>query len=377
MQKGFRFYIFLILTGLCLSLSAQKKSTVFQQKYEEAEVLANNSLYDVARTYYVEAYENARATRQHKKIQNQIKQKIALMDCYTMYLHLQDQAKQLEEMQDFESANKYYADALAYAEYEQLNIPHAEALKARLNVVSQTAELCKTLARMDSLNLEGDYPSARKLFRKMQDETEMLMNSWKNYGFPDIFIQKMDSIAHFLDNDRNTALHYRQIFPDEFKAMDNSLYHLLNMKATQSVTPIESDITFVFSLDTNGILEQYIEGTPSNQDFHDALLAELKKLKMRQPYRYGFSMPAKEEVKYHISSTPTDVWVQKTQKEVIVKDAKVKKQYYTEFCNELTKAPVGKYCFQIRRNAIDGKDSHSLRITRAKGGKAKKWLKTN
>ena len=375
MKNILKISILLIVLGSCLSVSAQKKKSYFQQKYEDAEVLVNNGLYDVARTYYVDAYKDARATRQNKKVQNQIKEKIVLMDCYSMYFHLMDQAKQLEEMQDIESADKYYADAIKYAEYEHLKIPHFDSLKVRSKVLSQTADLCQTLAKVESLNEEGKFANARELFRHVQDNTEILKSSWKNHEFPDAFIKKMDSIAHFLDNDRNAFLSYRETFPDEFMAMDDHLYRLLNQKATHSTNSIETDISFVFSLDTNGVLEKTIKGG-IDRNFNDALLKELRNLQMRQPHRYGYTMPAREEVKYHISSTPTDVWVQKTQKEVIVKDAKAKKQYYKEFCNELSKAPVGKYCFQIRRNVIDGKDFHSIRITRAKGGKAKKWLKS-
>ena len=139
MQKILRYYILLVIIGLCLSLSAQKKGGLYRQKYEDAEVLVNNGLYDVARSYYVEAYENARATRQHKNIQNQIKQKIVLMDCYAMYFHLLDQARQLEQMQDMVSADKYSSDALAYAEHEHLNVPGIDTQKIRSTLLSQTA----------------------------------------------------------------------------------------------------------------------------------------------------------------------------------------------------------------------------------------------
>lgn len=371
-----KYYILLIIIGLCLPLSAQKRTGNYRQKYEDAEVLVNNNLYDVARTYYVEAYRDAKATRQHKKIQNQIKEKIVLMDCYSMYAHLMDQAKQLEALQDIESANKYFADALLYANYENLNIPYFDSLKARSRVMSHTADLCQTLARVESLNNEGQFSSARELFRHIQDSTEILKSSWIHYGFPTAFIQKMDSIAHFLDNDRNTVLSYRETFPEEFKSMDEYLYQLLNQKAHQRPDLIESDIAFVFSLDTNGVIEQSLSGGV-DRDFNDAVLEELRRdLHMRQPHRYGFSMPAREELKYHISSTPTDVWVQKTKNEVIVKDDKVKKQYYKDICHELSKAPEGKYCIQIRRNDIAGQTHTSLRIVSAKGGKAKKWLKS-
>lgn len=186
----------------------------------------------------------------------------------------------------------------------------------------------------------------------------------------------MDSISHFLENDRNTALCYRQVFPEEFKAIDDALFRLLNQKATQKGLSIESDITFVISLDTNGVLKHSIVGNKIDQDFRDALSKELQNVQMRQPYRYGFSMPAKEELKYHITSSPTFVWVKKTKKEVKTKDSKLNKQDFKEIRAKLTKAPAGNYCFQIHRNEIDGQTHTSMRIVRAKGGKANKWLKT-
>ena len=369
MQKILRYYILLVIIGLCLSLSAQKKGGLYRQKYEDAEVLVNNGLYDVARSYYVEAYENARATRQHKNIQNQIKQKIVLMDCYAMYFHLLDQARQLEQMQDFESAYKYYTDALDYAAYEGLNIPNNDQLRSRIQVVGETSELYNNLCKIEDAQ-------ARDLYFQWVKQVGDFDEKWKKHEISEDFARKMDSVAHFLDKDRNTILSYRETFPDEFKLMDNFLYQLLNRKAHQSIDPIESDITFVFTLDTNGVLEQSIAGGVDG-DFNNAILKELRyDLHMRQPYRYGFSMPAREEVKYHISSTPTDIWVQKTKTEIKIKDSEQKPKNFKEICGMLSKAPVGKYCFQIRRNMIDGKDSHALRIIRAKGGKAKKWLKT-
>ncbi len=377
MQRFNGCVIFLLVMSLCLSLSAQKKAGKFRQKYEDAEVLVNNGLYDVARTYYVEAYEDARATRQHKNIQNQIKQKIVLMDCYAMYFHLLDQARELEQMQEMESADKYYSDALAYAEYEHLNIPRIDTMKARSKVIAQTADLSQNLTRVDSLNEKGDYVSARELFRQVQNKTEMLANDWKNHGLPANFIQKMDSIAQFPNKGRNAVLQYRQIFPDEFKALDSHLYQLLNQKAAQTGNSIESDITFVFSLDTNGVLTQSIVGKPIiDNDLKDALSEGLRNVQLRQPHRFGFTLPVKEELNYHISSTPTEVWVIKSKKEVKIKDSKRKSQDLKEINAKLAKAPVGKYCFQIHRNEIDGHTHTSMRIVRAKGGKANKWLKT-
>lgn len=376
MQKVLKYNILLIIIGLCLPLSAQKKGGLYRQKYEDAEVLVNNGLYDVARTYYVEAYRDARATRQNKKIQNQIKEKIVLMDCYAMYFHLLEQAKQLEQMQDMVSADKYCADALLYAEYEHLNIPRIDTLKTRSQVLSQTAALCQKLAHTEALNKKGDFASARELFWQVKGETENLSDSWKKHGFPGSFIQKMDSISHFLEKDRNTALRYRQVFPEEFKTMDDHLYQLLNRKSAQNAITMESDVIFVFSLDTNGILKHSIEGEHINRDFRDLLSKELQNLRMRQPYRYGFSMPTKEELKYHISSTPAEVWAKKTKKEVKIKDSKRNNLYLKEISANLEKAPAGNYCFQIHRNEIDGQTHTSMRIVRAKGGQANKWLKT-
>ena len=213
MQKILRYYILLVIIGLCLSLSAQKKGGLYRQKYEDAEVLVNNGLYDVARSYYVEAYENARATRQHKNIQNQIKQKIVLMDCYAMYFHLLDQARQLEQMQDMVSADKYSSDALAYAEYEHLNVPGIDTQKIRSQVLSQTAALCQKLAHTEALNQKGDFASARELFWQVKGEAEKLSDSWKKHGFPGSFIQKMDSVSHFLEKNVTQCSVISKCFP--------------------------------------------------------------------------------------------------------------------------------------------------------------------
>ena len=158
--------------------------------------------------------------------------------------------------------------------------------------------------------------------------------------------------------------------------MDNYLFQLLDKTACQNPQTIESDITFVFSLDTNGIIEQYITGNQIDKHFNDVLFAELANMEMSQPYRYGFSMPVKEEVRYHISSSKTSVWVEKTKKGYKIKDPKLKKQYMEEFRNQLADAPEGKYLFLIHRNVIDDKVLSSVRLTNAKGGKAKKWQKS-
>jgi hypothetical protein len=97
---------------------------------------------------------------------------------------------------------------------------------------------------------------------------------------------------------------------------------------------------------------------------------------MLQPYRYGFSMPVKEELRYHITSTKYSTWVEKTKKGYKVKDAKLKQLYLEEFRTQLADAPEGKYLFLIHRNVIDNKSLSSVRLTSAKGGKAKKWFRT-
>ena len=165
------------------------------------------------------------------------------------------------------------------------------------------------------------------------------------------------------------------MFPNEYLVMDNYLFQLLDKTACQNPQTVESDITFVFSLDTNGIIEQYISGNQLDNYFNEALFAELRNVQMSQPYRYGFSMPVKEEVRYHISSSKTSVWVEKSKKGYNIKDPKLKKQYLDEFRSYLSTAPEGKYLFLIHRNVIDDKVLSSVRLTNAKGGKAKKWMK--
>jgi Lhr-like helicase len=177
-----------------------------------------------------------------------------------------------------------------------------------------------------------------------------------------------------LDAERNTSLVYRSIFPEEYVVMDDYLFQLLNTTACQNPQPIESDITFVVSLDTNGVVEMYINGNQTDNAFHTALLQDVN-LRMSQPYRYGFSMPVKEELRYHISSNRTSVWVQKTNKGYVVKDQALEKLYAKEFRSELASAPAGKYFFEIHQNVIDNHALSTVRLTKAKGGKAKKWLK--
>lgn len=375
MQKVLRYFILLIMTSLCWSLSAQKTVSDYKELFYEAELLAQSSIYDVAKQYYFDALDKVPQDAQYRKIKNQIKEKIQLMECYQRFYHLWGQAQQLELKEDFESAFKFYDDALDYADVEELDIPGKDSLRMRLRVVEQTADLCKSLCLIEMLNLEGDYEKARNQYMKWVEEADSYGYKWTKYQFPSNFVQKVDSITGFLEDERNVILPYRTVFPDDYVVMDNYLFELLDKTACENPHPVESDVTFVLSLDTNGIVEMYIDGNQTNSPFNEQLL-KTAQVRMTQPYRYGFSMPVKEEIRYHISSTKTSVWVEKSKKGYKVKDAKVKKQYMEEFRNMLADAPDGKYLFLIHRNVIDDKSLSSVRLTGAKGGKAKKWLKT-
>lgn len=375
MQKKIRLCISFALVSLSLSLSAQKTVPVYQELYSEAEILANSAIYDVARSTYFDALNAVPSGRNAREVKNKIKQKILRMECYQRFYHLLDQANELEQMQDFESAQKYYADALDYADDETLDIPHLDSLKSCLQIVQQTADLCRSLCLIELLNMEGDYAEARKLYHQWVDQAESYGYKWKKYHFPASFIQKVDSITDFLYADRNNTLPYHSLFPEEYVVMDDYLFQLLNTTACQNPQPIESDITFVVSLDTNGIVEMFINGNQTDESFNSALLKDVN-LRMSQPYRYGFSMPVKEELRYHISSNKTSVWVQKTKKGYVVKDAALDKLYANELRSELASAPTGKYFFLIHQNVIDNHALSTVRLTDAKGGKAKKWLKS-
>jgi hypothetical protein len=375
MQKTIESCIILVVMGLCLSLSAQKSVSAYQELYSEAEILANSGIYDVAKQYYFDALQAVPSGRNDRVVKDKIRQKILKMESYQRFYHLWSQAQQLEEMQDFESAQKYYADALEYAGYESLDIPQTDSLKSRLQMVQQTADLCKSLCQIELLNMEGDYGKARKMYYDWVEQAESYGYKWKKYNFPEAFVQKVDSITDFLDAERNNSLVYRSVFPEEYVVMDDYLFQLLNTTACQNPQPIESDITFVVSLDTNGVVEMYINGNQTDNAFNTALLQDVN-LRMSQPYRYGFSIPVKEELSYHISSNRTSVWVQKTKKGYVVKDQALYKLYAKEFRSELASAPQGKYLFQIHQNVIDNHALSTVRLTDAKGGKAKKWLKT-
>ena len=375
MRKLTRCCMMVFLMGIVVSLSAQKSVSDYQELYSEAEILANSGIYDVAKSTYYEALHAVPSGRNARDVKTKIRQKILKMECYQRFYHLMDQANELEQLQDFESTQKYFADALLYAEDERLDIPHLDSLKSRLQMVQQTAELCRNLCRIELLNMEGEYAEARKLYFQWVEQAESYAYKWKKYQFPEAFVQKVDSISDFLEAERNNSLVYRSVFPDEYLVMDDYLFQLLNTTACQNPQPIESDITFVVSLDTNGVVEMYVNGNQIDNAFNTALLQDVN-LRMSQPYRYGFSIPVKQELRYHISSNQTSVWVQKTKKEYVVKDQALYKLYAKEFRSELTTAPAGKYYFQIHQNVIDNHALSTVRLTKAKGGKAKKWLKT-
>ena len=375
MQKNIRYCLSILLMSICLSLSAQKSFSDYQELYSEAEILANSAIYDVARQYYLDALRAVPSGRNAREVKSKIKMKALKMECYMRFYHFMDQANTLEQMHDFESAQKYFADALQYADDEYLNIPDIDSLKSRLQIIQQTSDLCRNLCRIELLNMEGEYAEARKLYYQWVEEAESYGYKWKNYSFPSSFVQKVDSITDFLYEDRNTSLVYRSIFPEEYVVMDDYLFQLLNATACQNPQPIESDITFVVSLDTNGIVKMYVDGNQTDKEFNSALLKDVQ-LSMSQPYRYGFSLPVKEELRYHVSSNRASVWVQKTKKGYEAKDNALYKLYAKEFRSELASAPAGKYLFQIHQNVIDNQALSTVRLSQAKGGKAKKWLKT-
>lgn len=374
MRKLTRCCMMVLIMGIVVSLSAQKSLSDYQELYSEAEILANSGIYDVAKSTYYDALHAVPSGRNARDVKTKIRQKILKMECYQRFYHLLGQANELEQLQDFESTQKYFADALLYAEDEYLDIPYLDSLKSRLQMVQQTAELCSNLCRIELLNMEGEYAEARKLYFQWVEKAESYAYKWKKYQFPEAFVQKVDSIAGFLEAERNNSLVYRSVFPDEYVVMDDYLFQLLNTTACQNPQPIESDITFVVSLDTNGVVEMYVNGNQIDNAFNTALLQDVN-LRMSQPYRYGFSIPVKDELSYHISSNRTSVWVQKTKKGYVVKDQALDKLYAKEFRSELATAPAGKYLLQIHQNVIDNHALSTVRLTNAKGGKAKKWLK--
>lgn len=375
MQKYIRYCVSILLMSVCLSLSAQKSVSDYQELYSEAEILANSAIYDVARQYYIDAFRAVPSGRNAREVKYKIKQKALKMECYMRFYHLMDQANTLEQMHDFESAQKYFADALQYVEDESLIIPGIDSLRSRLQIIQQTSDLCRNLCQIELLNMEGDYDEARKLYFQWVEQAESYGYKWKNYSFPPSFVQKVDSITDFLYEDRNNSLVYRSIFPEEYVVMDDYLFQLLNTTACQNPQPIESDITFVVSLDTNGIVKMYIDGNQIDNEFNSALLKDMQ-LSMSQPYRYGFSLPVKEELHYHVSSNKVSVWVHKTKTGYEVKDKALGNLYAKELRSELAPAPAGKYLFQIHQNVIDNQALSTVRLAQAKGGKAKKWLKT-
>ena len=169
------------MTGLYLSLSAQSPSANYKELYNQAGVLAQNSLFDDAKRYYFDALNAVPQGNQYRNVKNQIKEKIQLMECYQKFYHLWQQAQELEQLHDFESAHKYYSDAVSYATFENLNIPESDSIKARLQLIEQTSNLCKNLCMIELLNMQGEYAKARNMYYQWVKQAESLGYKWKNY----------------------------------------------------------------------------------------------------------------------------------------------------------------------------------------------------
>lgn len=375
MRNFLRCGVIWILMGCCLSLSAQKKESAYQKLYYEAGILEQNAIYDVAKQYYYDALRAVPDARNAREVKNQIKAKIQLMECYLRFYDLWGQGQQLDSIQDFESAYKYFEDALQYLDYEGLAIPNKDSLRTRSQLVGQTSELCKSLCLIELLNSEGKYSEARNLYHQWVNQVSGCRDSWNKYRFPAEFIQKVDSVARFLTVDRSVSLPYRTCFPEEYSRLDNTLFRILDKVACQNLHSVELDVSFEFSLDTNGVLEYNVIGDPIDERMKTALMEETANERLRQPYRYGFTLPVNEVYRYHLSSNRQDAWVQKTKKEYKVKNIQLNRQYVDEIRAQLSDAPCGKYYFVIYENVIDDNSRSLVRLVQAKGGKAEKWLK--
>ena len=178
------------MTSLCLSLGAQNKPKSYKELYYEAEILAQSAIYDVAKSYYIDALNAAETAKAHRDTRNQIKQKILLMECYQKYYHLMQQAQILESMEDFESAHKFYEDALDFAQFENLTITGRDSLLMRTQLMAQTADLCKNLCSIEQLNLEGFYAEARNKYQQWVEDAESMQYKWKNTVFQLILSKK-------------------------------------------------------------------------------------------------------------------------------------------------------------------------------------------
>ena len=355
----------------------QKGTPVFEQKYREAEVLENNELYDVAKEYYFDALVLARNTKQHRNIQNKIRQKILSMDCYAQFYHLIDQANKLEAMQNFESSAKYFSDAIQYAIEENLKISNLDSLNNRLLVISQTHQLCEMLNLVNNHNKNGNFTEAKVLFSELTNKSSELHNSWKKYSFNDDFVRKFDSLRNFVDLNRNVSKKYRDFFSYDFAQADNIFLEMIDKTAFQNGETFESDIFFKFSIDTNGVENRHILCSHKDDSFVDSLVAALDIVEFRQPHSYGFSIPTEDVFFHHIISSQRDVLFIKKRDNLYCKDVEFEELFGEKLAERMNLAPNGKYLFTFHRNEIDGKHSLHTELTDAKGVKARKWAKSN
>lgn len=367
------FLTFLIV--LCNFSVAQKNTPEFEKKYREAEVLENNAIYDIARDYYVESLEMAQRTKQHKKIQAKIKQKVMLMDCYEMFYHLMKQGQQLEILEDFESAHKYYSDALVYSEQENLNIQSLDSLLERNDVVERTKKLCDDLYKINLYNENEDYVKAKLLYADLKTQSSKLHHYWKKYNFQESFVSEFDSLSNFLSESRNVAQKYRHFYTDDFQAIDTRFLDEICNVACLYGDDFETDVSFEFYLDTNGVENRQIACTHSDLSFAETLSSALRHIKIQQPYRYGYSLPTEDEIVHHIVSTKEQLLVTKKKGHCKFSDANAKTPLKNAVLKFLKSAPDGKYSFVHHVNEIDGFVSQRTHFVDAKGNKARLWAK--
>lgn len=353
---------------------SQKNISDFEKKYREAEVLENNAIYDIAKKYYIESFETAKNTKQHKNIQNKIKQKIVLMSCYEMFYHLINQAQELELLMDFESAAKYYSDALSYARYENLKIQDFDSIQQRINLVSRTSNLCKNLQKVNFFNENEQYTDAKVLFAELKAQSTELQSYWNKYGFQETFIREFDSLCNFLSY-RHIAQKYRHYYTTDFNDIDNHFLNEISKAACLLDEDFETDISFSFSLDTNGIVNRQVDCPHHNTSFADSLYAALYYITIQQPHRYGYSLPTEDAIVHHIISTKEQFEVKKSKGKCKTDNLKYNTLVNTTISEHLLNAPNGKYYFINHKNEIDGRISIHTQLVKAKGGKARKWLK--
>lgn len=376
MRKTLEVLLLLLFVWSVQTAFPQKNAPAFEQKYREAEVLENNAIYDIAKNYYFDALVLARNSKQHRNIQNKIKRKILSMDCYAQFHHLLRQSETLERMQNFEAAEKYFSDAIQYALDEGLDIKSIDSLRNRVSVISQTKQLCEMLGTVNSLNQSRKYEEAQTLFSEMTLKSQELHDYWQRFSFQDDFVRQFDSLRGFLDFNRNVSKKYRDFFSYDFAKADNLFLDMIDKVAFKQGETFESDISFRFSIDTNGVENRRILCS-HDESFADTLFAAMGTVKFTQPYRYGFSLPIEDAMHHHIVSTKKDVIVKKKKDVVISDDTEFDEAFSARLEEAMSSAPDGAYRFVFHRNEIDGRHSLHAELHSAKGGKARKWAKAN